>query len=179
MPSIVRANRASVLLSGWLRKARCQCDCSEDSASSWSSRLPSVSFAAKSLNRSACTTILPTIFSYPLLRPRLEECRRPAERQMLGKMRPRQPRSQAFPPFVVPSPHSLPGRISCGCSPFSGNRNNHSSHLAPFACAGRDCACLWDCHMSTSPPQWRRCHQVPTPSAQPRFTSNWPSHKNP
>jgi hypothetical protein len=41
--SIVGANGASVLMSGWLRKAPdCQCDFSEDSASSWSSRLPSV-----------------------------------------------------------------------------------------------------------------------------------------
>src|SRR4029077_2821828 len=41
--SIVGANRASVLMSGWLGKAaHCQCDFSEDSASSWSSRLPSV-----------------------------------------------------------------------------------------------------------------------------------------
>jgi hypothetical protein len=41
--SIVAASRASVLMSGWLRKAaHCQCDFLEDSASSWSSRLPSV-----------------------------------------------------------------------------------------------------------------------------------------
>jgi len=130
--SIVGANGASVLMSGWLRKAPdCQCDFSEDSASSWSSRLLSVYFVAKSLSRATCTTILPTIFSYPVLRPRLEECRRPAERQTLGRMRPRQLRSQAFRSFIAPSPHSLPGRISCGCSPLSGN--NHSSHLAPFA----------------------------------------------
>ena len=41
--SIVAASRASVLMSDWLRKAaHCQCDFLEDSASSWSSRLPSV-----------------------------------------------------------------------------------------------------------------------------------------
>ena len=59
---------------------------------------------------------------------RVQTARREADPR---KDAPRQPRSQAFRSFIVPSPHSLPGRISCGCSPFSGN--NHSSHLAPFA----------------------------------------------